>query len=380
MKRFFLYIVLFFPLAALAQDLQQFTIKGKIGNLNAPVRAYLIYQLGANQVIDSAAFSNGNFNFKGQIINPVNAFIVIDRAGVGLSRLDNSADFLSFYIDKGDLELSSADSVAKAKFKGSKINDDNNRLMAQLNPIMDEAKELKIEVDTTSPATQRSPAFQTMVQTRQKQLQTKQKAVLKLFILANPDSYLSLIALSAVGGPAPDPVELETLYSALAPSLKETETAKIFKRNLDVLKKTSVGVLAPDFTQNDVNGVPVTLSKFRGKYVFIDFWASWCGPCRQENPNVVRAFNKFKDKNFTIIGVSLDKANAKENWLGAIKDDGLNWTQVSDLKFWQNQVAILYDIKSIPANFLLDPTGKIIARDLRGTDLENKLAEVFANP
>jgi thiol-disulfide isomerase/thioredoxin len=119
------------------------------------------------------------------------------------------------------------------------------------------------------------------------------------------------------------------------------------------------------------------LSSYKGKYVLIDFWASWCGPCRQENPNVVKAYNKYKTKKFTIIGVSLDKPGAKDAWMSAIKNDGLTWTQVSDLQFWDNKAAKLYGITSIPQNFLLDPTGKIIAKNLRGGDLEAKLAEIF---
>ena len=141
----------------------------------------------------------------------------------------------------------------------------------------------------------------------------------------------------------------------------------------------ALGAIAPDFTQDDVNGTPVSLSSFKGKYVLIDFWASWCGPCRAENPNVVKAYNKFKSKNFTIIGVSLDKPEGKADWLAAIKNDGLAWTQVSDLKFWSNEVALQYAVQSIPHNFLLDPTGKIIAKDLRGNDLDKKLTEIFGS-
>jgi len=137
----------------------------------------------------------------------------------------------------------------------------------------------------------------------------------------------------------------------------------------------SESIMAPDFTLPDVNGKPVSLSSFRGKYVLVDFWASWCGPCREENPNVVAAYNKFKGKNFTILGVSLDKEKAA--WLKAIKDDGLIWNHVSDLKFWNSAAVPLYNIEGIPYNVLLDPQGKIIAKELRGADLENKLQEVL---
>jgi peroxiredoxin len=134
---------------------------------------------------------------------------------------------------------------------------------------------------------------------------------------------------------------------------------------------------APDFTLPDVNGNPVSLSAYKGKYVLVDFWASWCRPCRMENPNVVQAYNKFKDKNFTVLGVSLDRPDGKEEWVKAIKDDKLDWMHVSDLKFWESTVVPLYRFEGIPYNVLVDPTGKIIAESLRGPDLERKLSEVL---
>jgi peroxiredoxin len=377
MKKIFLFLILLLPFMAMAQTEDTFLIKGKIGNLGAPSRAYLIYKLGANQVIDSAIITAGSFDFNGKILNPTNAVLVIDHKGIGFEKLDTTADILNFYIDKGEFALASPDSAAKAKITGSKINDDDKMLKAQLEPVNVRAKKLAAERVAVS-AAQRTPERITAMQGKYKALQAEQKGIIKKFILSNPDSYLSLMALYSVDGPSPDPFELDSLYNSLSPALKATETARNFKSALEPLKHTAPGTMAPDFIQNDVNGAPVKLSSFRGKYVLVDFWASWCGPCREENPNVVRVFNKYKEKNFTIIGVSLDKQSGKADWLNAIKSDGLNWTQVSDLKFWNNQAAALYYVSSIPANFLIDPSGKIIAKNLRGDDLESKLKEVLA--
>lgn len=195
------------------------------------------------------------------------------------------------------------------------------------------------------------------------------------YVKENTDSYFSLEALKEISQRGGFSVA-EPLFNLLSPGLKASVAGKEFEKQIARSHiNIKVGAMAIDFMQNDVNGKPVKLSDFRGKYVLLDFWASWCAPCRSENPNVVKAYQAYKDKNFTILSVSLDKE--KEDWLKAIADDGLTWTHVSDLKGWKNAASTQYGVKGIPANFLIDPQGKIVATDLREEELDKKLKELL---
>ena len=191
------------------------------------------------------------------------------------------------------------------------------------------------------------------------------------FASKHPTSFINPLAIFRYNQVADDIEKTEALYNQLDPQVKATTMGNAVAQYITNAKTNAIGTLLPDFTQPDTSGKPVSLSSLRGKFVLIDFWASWCMPCRQENPNVVQAYKKFKDKNFTVLGVSLDKA--KPAWIDAIAMDGLTWTHVSDLQGWNNSVAQQNQIFSIPQNYLIDPQGKIVGKNLRGAALERKL-------
>lgn len=373
MKKILFLLLFTLPFFADAQT-ANYDLKGKIGQLNLPAKAFLLRIVNGQEVTDSVALSAGSFEFKGNIVGPEQALLLIDHTGVGLTRLKSGTegipDILNLYIENGTIQISGVDSVKKAIITGSKLNDDNAALALAVKPIM-------VKVQALNNEYQKDVAARPQLAGRFKDLQEEQKAILKTFIQQNPQSFASLDAVRSFAGPSPNYYEVMPLFNSLAPAIQNTDNGRNYKLALEKLKVTSVGSVAPDFTQNDPAGKSVSLSSLRGKYVLLDFWASWCGPCRQENPNVVKAYNQYKAKNFTVLGVSLDKPEGKTAWLQAIKDDGLTWNHVSDLKYWNNEAAALYGVHSIPGNFLIDPTGKIVAKNLRGEDLEQTLAKLL---
>ncbi|HLX67590.1 MAG TPA: TlpA disulfide reductase family protein, partial [Puia sp.] len=200
-----------------------------------------------------------------------------------------------------------------------------------------------------------------------------QAAFVKQYAADHPASYVAVEEILEYFSYNPDADTLQHIYNGLAPEIQSSYMGKELKQILDAVLLTGIGRVAPEFTQADTKGKPVALSSFKGQYVLIDFWASWCGPCRVENPNVLKAYRNFRSKGFTILGVSLDEK--KDKWLAAIRQDDLPWTQVSDLKGWRNEVAVQYGVEGIPMNFLLDKEGKIVAKGLIGPNLEKQLEE-----
>jgi peroxiredoxin len=202
----------------------------------------------------------------------------------------------------------------------------------------------------------------------------RQHQLAKAYAAAHPSSYVAVLEIREYFSYNPDADELQGIYNAFSPEIRASRQGQLLKQTLDAALLTGIGRPAPAFTQPDTKGNPVALSSFTGRYVLVDFWASWCSPCREENPNLLHAWRKYHSKGFTVLGVSLD--DKKKDWLEAVGKDGLPWTQVSDLKGWKNEAAKLYGIEGIPMNYLLDKNGKIVGKELRGDDLEKKLHEI----
>ncbi len=338
-----------------------FTIRGHIKGLG---EKSVVFVTDANKLTDTLArttVKNGVFTLRGKVTEP-NLF----ELNFGANK-KKTVLFIGNEIVKVE---GSVENLAALNVTGSSSQDDFMLFQQTFNPYFAQLNSLSKLASSPEGVLQRDSigkAYNAIASVIRSKIDS--------FIQQRKSSFVSPFILVVTNQLSDDPLSLERRYLTLSPAVQESMYGKYLKEQIDNGKIGVVGTDAIDFTQNDTAGKPVSLSSFKGKYLLVDFWASWCQPCRMENPNVLAAFGKFKAKNFTILGVSLDRA--RDPWIKAIHDDKLDWAQVSDLKFWNNEAAMKYRIQQIPQNLLIDPNGKIIGRNLRGPDLDSKLCALL---
>lgn len=344
----------------------EFSIKGSIEGVETG-KVYLQKIVnGRPESIDTADVVNGKFTFSGKMETP----------DIRVLRLNEQDYIAQLFLDNAEVKIAAKkDSMQAAKISGSPSQD---IFQAYLDELESMNKEMALIQDRYQKAMSASnKEEEKKVKVDYQALMDNMKLYTKNFVKEHNQSvvsaYITLVQLSN----QVESAELDSILFKFPQEISKSEYVVKLKEIADGMRTTAIGQVAPDFTMNDPQGKPIQLSSLKGKVVLIDFWASWCGPCRQENPNVVKLYQQYHDKGFEILGVSLDRK--KEDWERAIKDDQLAWLHVSDLQYWQNNAARLYAVNAIPQTYLLDKEGKIIGKGLRGEELAAKLNELFPN-
>lgn len=356
-----------FPQKQISEKPFSYKVEGTIRNFQGK-QIFLHHKIGENTVSDSTKVNNGKFVFNLKGTEPTMHWFTLSN---DVNAQPNAIFFPDAGLTKAQLN---GDSLYYSQIEAGPTEKDYLEYRAIISQLV--VKQQKLQADYTAASQAGDNVAMKGFQDEFQQLNASYVANLKDFIKTHPKSAMSAFI---IGNDLSNPnIPMEELMDGLTyidKSLESNSNIKLANKKVSTIRGTMVGFPANDFSQNTPEGKTLKLSDFKGKYVLIDFWASWCRPCRMENPNVVAAYNRFKEKGFTVLGVSMD--SNKEAWIAAIKADNLAWSQVSDLKGWGNEVGAIYGVKGIPQNFLIDKEGKIVAKNLRGPDLDQKLAEII---
>lgn len=364
----FIISFLAFSISVSAQTSYNYSIQGTVRNIKEGNYIYIHHKWNGKDNTDSAKVKAGKFSISGKGVEP-NMFWLTKANNI------NHQPNAIFFVDGGKTTIDiNLDSIAFAKITGGQTQKDYLEYSALMRDFS--AKQQSMVQNYNEARAKGDATTMNQISGDYQNLEGLFKQSIEDFVKTHPKSAVSGYAIYFnYQGPNVKGEELEKLVGLLDKSFLKTKYGELAQEKLVQLRGTTIGYPAINFSQASPEGKMIKLSDFKGKYVLVDFWASWCGPCRAENPNVVNAYQKYKDKGFTVFGVALD--SNKDAWLKAIEKDNLTWPQVSDLKGWANEAAKLYGITSIPQNLLLDKDGKIVAKNLRGPDLDAALEELI---
>ena len=368
MRKFTFIVVCLTLLAACNSKPEGYVINATVsGDLENGTKVFLKTTDSLNQLkdIDTTTVENGVFTFNGTQQNPKLHYIF----------LESNRGNIPLFLENGDIDIKfQKDSLNYARLKGTPQNELFKKFLGESRKMAERARSM--QRDMSDAARARDTATVAAIREEYTELQDDVKNFNIDFAKENPDAIISALILGnlLVSKALPNE-EIQQIYDGLTPEIKESEPGKNIKEQLDKAKSTEIGSIAPEFSAPTPDGSILALSDIKGKVTLVDFWAAWCRPCRVENPNIVSVYKKYHDKGLNVVGVSLD--TRAEDWNKAIEADGLEWNHISNLKRFQDPIAQLYNINAIPAAFLLDENGVIVAKNLRGPALEQKVAELL---
>tara|TARA_B100001750_G_scaffold231123_1_gene228837 strand:+ start:673577 stop:674707 length:1131 start_codon:yes stop_codon:yes gene_type:complete len=375
MKKLVVTLSILIGLSACNQKPEGYTFTGNLtGEVENGTNVYLraVGENGQPVDIDTATVENGKFTFNGEMPAPEMHYVFVE----------NLMGFTPVILENGEIMMKAQkDSLGMAEVTGTPQNEVFVDYMEKSKELTQRAQ--SIQQDMQQANMSRDTATAISLRDEMMELQETYKDFEIDYIKTHPDALISALLIErAIGTGAVTSEEAQDMYDALSPEIKETKTAKGILEKLEAQKKaeeneknTSIGAKAPEFSAPDPEGNQLALADVLGKVTLVDFWAAWCKPCRAENPNVLAVYNKYHDKGLNIIGVSLDRT--ADAWKEAIEDDGLTWNHVSNVAYFNDPIAKLYNVNAIPAAFLLDENGVIVAKNLRGPALEAKVAELL---
>ncbi|WP_461533095.1 redoxin domain-containing protein [Sinomicrobium sp.] len=329
--------------------------------------AYLESERTDVSVMDSTPITNGKFTFRGTVDEPTGYFLKVSGAQYPIK----------FLLSNDSISISGAkDSLYNAKITGATENDKLMNYFSTVYATLGKQADSLYKNFTDNGTLKMTPELQKELDKKWEVFNDHAFDMNAEYVKDNASEIVAAIVIDEMYVKRSHPEQAETLYNLLTDSIKNSYYGKRVATALETFEKTSVGKVAPDFCEPTAEGEEVCLSSFKGKYVLIDFWASWCGPCRKENPNLVKAYAQYRDKGFEILGVSIDEK--RDLWLKAVEKDNMTWTQLSSVNGWKSAGAQAYNVNAVPTNYLIDPEGVIIAKNLRGEALQEKLQEVFS--